>query len=174
MLMTDETNTHDSVPRSPEYSPEREGQDGTVVSYRERVHPSPGMWCFTLLMTMSLGLAYARAYGLTTGLIVALATSGVAVVALIINSPVIVVDDQVVRAGNARLPRVYVGSVKVLDAASTVQARSKRAHPNAFYCLRTGVKESVLIEVTDINDPHPYWHISSRHAVALSQAINAK
>ncbi len=172
--MIDESNTHTPAPRSPEYPREHEGQDGSVVSYRERVLPSAGMWSFTLLMTFSLGLAYARAYGFNTGLVVAVATSSVAVIALLVNSPLIVVDDQVVRAGNARLPRMFVGTVKVLGSTSTVQARSKRAHPNAFYCLRAGVKESVLIEVTDIDDPHPYWHISSRQAKALAQAINAR
>jgi len=164
-------NTHEPAPQARPFSADREGKDGAVVTYRERVFPSIGMWSFTLLMTLSLGLAYGRAYGANTGLAVAMATSSVAVIALLVNSPLLVIDDKVVRAGNARLPLCYVGTVKVLDKTATARARSKRAHPNAFYSLRAGISESLLIEVTDTEDPHPYWQVSSRNAHAVADAI---
>jgi hypothetical protein len=38
--------------------------------------------------------------------------------------------------------------------------------------MKFWISESVIVENTDQDDPHPYWHVSSRHAKALSEALN--
>ncbi len=171
--MTDNAHTHDDGNAHEAFPREREGRDGHNAIYRERVFPTIGMWSFTIAMTISLGIAYGRAYGVNTALAVGIATTSVAIVGMLVNSPVIVIDDTVLRAGNARLPLVHVGAVRVLNREATQEARTKRAHPDAYFSLRAGIKESVLVAVTDLEDPHPYWHIATRHPTKFAAALES-
>jgi hypothetical protein len=61
--------------------------------------------------------------------------------------------------------------VSHLDREATVKARSVNAHPSAYFAIRSWIPESIIVQVDDESDPHPYWHISSRNVTALAQAI---
>jgi hypothetical protein len=148
-----------------------EGIDGKVVAYSERLWPSIGMWLFAIVMTSSLGIAYGRAYGNELGLLVGFATTAAVAIGLIVNAPVIRVDELNFRAGRARLPLRFVGEVRLLDAAGSKRARSTDAHARAYFQLRAGIGASILVEVTDPDDPHPYWQVSTRQADKLAIAI---
>ena len=150
-----------------------EGIDGKVVAYSERLCPSIGMWLFAIAMTSSLGIAYGRAYGNSLGFLVGLATTAAVVIGLAVNAPIIRIDELNFRAGRARLPLQFVGQVKVLDAEQSKRARSTDAHAGAHFQLRGGIGESLIIEVTDPQDPHPYWQVSSRQAEKLVVALES-
>jgi hypothetical protein len=148
-----------------------DGIDGKVVAYSERLWPSIGMWFFAIVMTASLGIAYGRAYGNALGLLVGLATMAAVLIGLAVNAPVIRIDELNFRAGRARLPLEFVGQVKVLDVEQSKRARSTDAHAGAHFQLRGGIGESLIIEVTDPQDPHPYWQVSSRQPGKLLVAL---
>ena len=148
-----------------------EGIDGKVQSYSERLWPSTGMCLFAFVMTSSLGIAYGRAYGNELGILVGFATTAAVAIGLVVNAPVIRVDELNFRAGRARLPLKYVGQVKILDAKGSKRARSTDAHAGAYFQLRAGIAASLIIEVTDPDDPHPYWQVSTRQAEKLVAAI---
>ncbi len=155
-----------------------EGVDGKTPVYQERLWPSLGMWVFAFIMTSSLGIAYAQAYGKELGFIVAIATTFAVAIGLVVNTPLIQVDELNFRAGRARLPLKYVGKIKTLDAQQSRRARSTDANSNAHFQLRGGIKHSVIIEVTDPQDPHPYWQVSTRNPdvliAALTNAMSAQ
>ena len=151
-----------------------EGTDGQTPIYLERVWPSVGMWAFLLLMTASLGIAYAQPFGAFAGWTIFLTTSGAVVAGLIVNAPTIRVDERVLRVGRARLPIQYVGQVRELNEAESKVSRSSNAHAKAHFNLRGGIKSSVIVEVTDTNDPHPYWHFSTRNPGALIAALTSE
>lgn len=148
-----------------------EGVSGNTPSYRERLWPSVGVWLFWLLMTTSLGIAYGRVYGYIIGIIIGILSSILAVIALSFSSPIIEVDELVVRAGAARLPLRFVGEIIELGKENTTQSLRNRAHHNAFFLTRGWIRESILIAVTDEQDPHPYWQISTRNPTTLSESI---
>ena len=149
-----------------------EGVDGKNPVYRERLWPSIGMWLFAFVMTSSLGIAYGRAFGNELGLIVAIFTTIAVAIGLSVNAPIIQVDELNFRVGRARLPLQYVGKNIKLDGQQSRRARSTDANSNAHFQLRGGIKGSVIVEVTDPQDPHPYWQVSTRNPDALISALN--
>jgi hypothetical protein len=150
-----------------------EGIDGNDPIYRERLWPSFGMWVFLFIMTSSLGIAYGRAYGLELGIIVGVAATLVATLGAVVTTPLIQVDELNFRVGKARLPLKYVGKIQTLDAEQSRRARSTDADTRAHFQLRGGIKFTLIVEVTDSEDPHPYWQISTRSPDALVAALNS-
>jgi hypothetical protein len=150
-----------------------EGVDGKSPTYQERLWPSVGQWTFAFIMTASLGIAYGRAYGMDLGVIVGISATILVAIGLIVNAPLIQVDELVFRVGRARLPLQYVGKIQKLDEEQSRRARSTDANSNAHFQLRGGIKNTVIVEVTDPQDPHPYWQVSSRNPDALINALSA-
>ena len=124
-----------------------------------------------MIVTGSLGLAYGYALGPAWGLLTFLVLQGAAAWVLVTTAPVVQVDDRVLRAGRARLPRAYVGAVEVLDGEATRRLRGIDANPYAYHCIRSSVPGAVRVEVSDPDDPHPYWLVSTRDPAAVAAAL---
>lgn len=150
-----------------------EGTTGKHAVYSERLWPSVGMWTFALIMTSSLGVAYGRAYGINLGIVVGSVTSAAIVFSLIKNTPTIRIDELNFQVGKARMPLRFVGKVQILDEAQSRRARSTDAHKDAHFQLRGGIKQTLIVEITDEFDPHPYWQLSSRRPAELAEILMA-
>ena len=150
-----------------------EGVDGTRVVFRERVHAPVWIWLLALMLTASLGVAYGFRLGTVSGVVAFLVSQGLVSWWLLATAPLVVVDDRVLRAGRARLPLRFVGRIAPLDTAQTRDARGRLADPAAFLCLRSWVSRSVLVEVEDPDDPHPYWLVSTRRGRDLAPLLAA-
>jgi hypothetical protein len=150
-----------------------EGVDGESPVFQERLWPSLGQWTFAFIMTSSLGIAYGRAYGADLGIVVGIAATFVVAIGLVVNTPLIQIDELNFRVGRARLPLQYVGKIQKLDAEQSRRARSTDANSNAHFQLRGGIKNTVIVEVTDAQDPHPYWQVSTRNPDGLITALNS-
>jgi len=153
--------------------PAVEGADGTVVAYRERLHAPWWVWLLGTVLTGSLGVAYGFRLGVVPGVVTFLVAQALLAALLLVTAPVVVVDDAVVRAGRARLPLRHVGRVATFDAERTREARGPKADPRAYLCLRGWIRTSVLVEVDDADDPHPYWLVSSRRPRDLAPVLAA-
>jgi hypothetical protein len=149
-----------------------EGVDGKNPVFQERLWPSLGQWAFAFIMTSSLGIAYGRAFGADLGIVVGIAATLVVAIGLFVNTPLIQIDELNFRVGRARLPLQYVGKIQKLDAEQSRRARSTDANSNAHFQLRGGIKNTLIVEVTDSQDPHPYWQVSTRNPDALIAALN--
>ncbi len=165
--MTEESRTADGVDGV------AEGVDGSDVAYRERVHAPWPVWLVTLVMTASLGIAYGYRLGALVGIAFFLAPQALAAWWLLGTAPLVVVDDRVFRAGRARLPLRHVGRIAPLDPDQTREARGTLADPAAYLCTRGWTSHSVLVEVDDPDDPHPYWLVSTRHGHDLAPILAA-
>ena len=148
-----------------------EGQDGLVCAFDERLRAPWGAWAFSLFLTGTLGIAYAFAAGPVPGVAAFALTQAVATWALLVTAPRVRVDERVLRAGRARLPRAVVGRVRTLDAATTRRLRGVDTDAAAYLCVRSWVPRAVLVEVRDPADPHPYWLVSTRHPERLAAAL---
>lgn len=151
-----------------------EGIDGKQVIYRERLLPAISTWVLIVFMTVSLGIAYGYVYGVTFGIWLTVGSTFAVYFVTYLISPVIQVDELVLRVGTARLPRKFVGNPKVLDRAQTNKSRRSHTHRDAYLVMRASVPESIVIEVQDEQDPHPYWQFSSRNPAALIAALQSK
>jgi hypothetical protein len=141
-------------------------------SYRERVWPSPWIVVIAALAIPASLLTFA-AINVTVGAITGvLLFSGVVIVA-VASAPTIEVSDGMLRAGSARVPLSYVGAV---TAARREEARHERGpglDARAHLVLRPDIDPIARIELTDPDDPTPYWVVSTRRPEQLAAAIAA-
>jgi hypothetical protein len=73
--------------------------------------------------------------------------------------------------GAARLPLRYIGRVEIVPKDGKQVALGPELDPAAFLMLRSWVGPVVRLEVTDPDDPTPYWIFSVRDAEALVAAL---
>lgn len=73
--------------------------------------------------------------------------------------------------GAARLPLRYIGRVEIVPKEGKQAALGPELDPAAFLMLRAWVGPVVRLEVTDPDDPTPYWIFSVRDAKALVAAL---
>lgn len=144
-----------------------EGKDGFNRIYRERLLPGISAWLLVFFMTGSLGIAYGYVFGNTFGVVLTIFATGAIYALMYFGSPIIAVDELVIRVADARLPRQFVGSPSLLDETRTRESRRTATHRDAYIVMRAAIKESIIFDVKDENDPHPYWQFSSRHPAKL-------
>lgn len=141
--------------------------------FRERLWPGVGFPSFMIFMGGSLAIAYQRAYHGQSGALTFFATIIVTVVTTFLVAPVVEVTHDLLRVGKARISREHLGKIAVLDAHQTKHALGQGAHGSALTVTRAAIKSSVLVEVRDENDPHPYWQFSTRRPAQLLQALQS-
>lgn len=83
----------------------------------------------------------------------------------------IVVDDGLLRVGNARIESHHLGRAVALDADQARRAAGVDADARAFLLLRPYLSRAVKVHVLDPADPAPYWLISTRHPDELADAV---
>jgi hypothetical protein len=99
----------------------------------------------------------------------------VATVGLWRSSPVVIVDASGVRVGDATLPRTALGPARVMRGEELTRLRrgQEPAIGLALYSVAPpwSPGQAVLLTVTDGEDPHRAWLLSSRQTPALIQAL---
>ena len=174
----DAENVSDQRLPTPESTePIREGMDGSgPIHYQERMVPPVLVWVFAEFIVATLAGAYAYAIGGTRGAVVGAAVLLVVglltALALWRTAPVIRVDTRVVRAGRARLPLQFVDRAAAITKSEVTRIGGIDADPTAYLCVRSWNRGGIVIEVSDPQDPHPYWLVASRHPQQLLQAID--
>ena len=73
--------------------------------------------------------------------------------------------------GQARIPLRYVGRAEIVPKENKQQALGPELDPTAFLMLRAWVGPVVRVEITDPDDPTPYWVFSVRDPKALITAL---
>lgn len=149
-------------------------QDAAALPYRELLLPRWWVWLLPAAGAGLLGLAYGTAYGARAGWLVGAATALLLLALTASTRTRIGVDTDGVRAARAHLPAEFIGEVRPLDADATFRARTASADARAYLLLRTwAAPTSVVLEVTDPQDPHPYWLLSTRRPQRLADALVA-
>jgi hypothetical protein len=78
------------------------------------------------------------------------------------------------RVGSACVPLRFVGRVEVVDRRDKQAALGPELDPAAFVLHRGWVGPLVRVEVTDPDDPSPYWIFSVREPDRLLSALPAR
>lgn len=87
------------------------------------------------------------------------------------GSKKIVVTDEWLSAGRARIERTYIGASAALDSEEMRLLAGRDASARAYLLLRPYISTGVRIDIEDPHDPTPYWLLSSRRASALAAAL---
>ena len=141
--------------------------------YRERL--TAPWWAWPVAVAVSAFVATELAIGafalrspLTYIVAGVLALAGVAALSRIR----IAVDDEDLHVDDARLPRLFIGEVTIIDAEARRDLLGQDADPLAFVIMRPWIPGGVRVEVDDPADPTPYWFVSSRHPARLAAALS--
>ncbi|MBV7411942.1 DUF3093 domain-containing protein [Dermabacteraceae bacterium TAE3-ERU27] len=138
--------------------------------FRERLTPSPAVWFLTVLfggsfgiimIPLSLRLAAFVAVGACVGMCVWMWTL----------SPVVEVTAQRFRAGRASIDPALLGEADAPTREESASLMSTGYAPLAYHCTRAWVPDTVRVQVSDPEDPTPYWLVSSRHPQELAAAL---
>lgn len=141
--------------------------------YRERLRAPVRWWLlwglmiWTFWLAMAVALPGSLALGIALGLYVLLALA-----LLTYGSVRIVVTDEWLHVGRARIERRFVGHVEALDAARMRAISGPEADARAYLVLRPYIKTAVRIVIDDPADPAPYWLVSARRTAALAAALD--
>ncbi len=92
-------------------------------------------------------------------------------VLLLASSPVITVEDGFLRAGRAQISVAHLGKIEKFDGQEATQQRGPLLDARAHLLIRGWVNTILRINLTDPNDPTPYWIISTRKPEQLANAI---
>lgn len=149
-----------------------EGQDGHAPHYAERLWPAWWVWLLVPVLVSVLAIAYGAAYDPVWGWTIEVAGTASIWVLLALTTPLIRVDDRVFRAGAARLPLWAVGKATPMSR-DDVRTHLRTGDARTYLLIRTwATAGAVLVEVTDPEDPHPAWLVSTRHPQTLAEALN--
>lgn len=144
----------------------------TRIRYRERL--SPSLW---LLVTVALAgpmvALIAVPAGSTIALVAGAAVSALLVIAVIAVTPVVTVEDDILRAGRAHIEVRHLGTPTPLIAEDARQARGPGLPARGWHLIRGGIDGLVVVPNIDPDDPVDAWTISSRTPDRLAAAIIA-
>ena len=83
---------------------------------------------------------------------------------------VITYQDNLLRVGNAKLEKEFIGKLRVLNESELKSARNTR---NNFLAIRFWIKTGLNIEINDKRDPNLNWVISMRRGSELKEKLSS-
>jgi hypothetical protein len=142
------------------------------IYYSERLWVPASWW----VIGMFFAVSFVSAVGLYAGPIVSaaasLVTAGCVAAALVAYGNYrIQVDADGLHAGRAVLDWASTGDAVALDREATGVRLGTGADPSGWLAIRGYVHEAVEVTLTDPDDPHPYWLVSTRRPAELVAAI---
>ena len=139
--------------------------------YRERLYPAAWVFLATALV-IPAGLLVFLPINPTIGVFVAVGMYVVILVVLLATTPTVEVTDATFTAGRARIPRTLVGKATAFEASEATAERGVRLDARAWLLLRGWIPGIVRVQLTDPDDPTPYWLVASRNPEKLAEALN--
>lgn len=143
------------------------------MDYSERLHVPLRWWVqgtmlvasFWLALAVSMDDYFAVVWTLTAAMLLLMAGAFTSYGARIR------VSDGVLHAGRAHIALAHVGSVEALGREDTRRVAGVDADARAYLLLRPYLKRAVKVEITDPDDPTPYWLLHTRHPRELAAAL---
>lgn len=146
--------------------------NGGVTDYTEVLRPSFGVYLIVALVLPILTLTFAP-FSLPLGIGVSVVVFAAICVLLFTLSPRIVVTSTTLRAGRAVIERRYIGAVSAFSGDAARAERGVNLNATAWTLFRGYIDPVVKIEITDEQDPTPYWLVSSRRPLELATVLRA-
>lgn len=138
--------------------------------YRERLHPSVVTLIPVILIIPASILVFAP-INFVAGCITAVVLFIGAIALLYLGSPVIRVVGNELHAGRAHISTTLLGETEIYRGADARRERGPALDARAWLCIRGWVDPVVKIQITDPQDPTPYWLVSSRKPEQLVRAL---
>jgi Protein of unknown function (DUF3093) len=139
--------------------------------FRERLTVPIMWWLLAGLFSLSVLIAVGAYLGAIWGVGTSVATLLVAAAIFGSASIVISVDENEIHVGRATIEHAYIAACRALSAEETRHRTGVEADARAHLVLRPYIKTAVEITLDDLDDPVPYWLVSTRHPRRLAAAL---
>jgi hypothetical protein len=140
--------------------------------FAERINWPIWLWLFLAIMIASLYLTFWAPLGNLIAAIVCSLTSIILIYTSRKSALEIVVINNWLYVGNAKIECKHIKKVIALEKADFLALRGQHADPAAFNATRFWVSTGVKVELKDKNDPTPYWLIATRKPKRLKAVLD--
>lgn len=159
----------------PEFPEEAQSSDSPSAParpvYREKLWPTP--WVFiAAALVIPASILVLVPISLLAGIITAAVLYSGCVALLVATSPLVQVQDGILRAGRARITVEMLGEAEAFTGVDATAQRGPKLDARAWMLIRGWISPIVRIPLLDATDPAPYWLVSSRQPTKLAAAIN--
>jgi hypothetical protein len=139
--------------------------------YRERLWAAPWLFISTALVIPASILVFAP-ISMAAGIVVAIVLYLAIVAMLIASSPTLRVTKTHLIAGRASIPLEMIGQPQAFRDEQATLERGQRLDARAWLLIRGWVKPVVKVPVLDVDDPAPYWLLSTRNPDQLVRVLD--
>lgn len=139
--------------------------------YRERLWATPWLFISTILIVPAVMLVFAP-INFAVGVVLAIVFYAAIVIALLVSAPVIRVTSAELLAGHARIPLEFIGEPVAFRGEEATLQRGQRLDARTWLLIRGWIKPVVKVPVLDVDDPAPYWLISTRNPDQLVRVLD--
>jgi hypothetical protein len=108
---------------------------------------------------------------LTLGIWSGLGLSVVAVGLMFAKSARIAVDSESLKVSNAQIDRQFISGAEVIQSSEGFAERGRNLDARAWIHFQGSVKTLVKVNISDPEDPTPYWLFSTRNPAELVKAL---
>jgi hypothetical protein len=146
------------------------------VIFKEVLRPPIWVLAFIYFLLLSLVIAIWAAFSpRATFFTFLVATIAIIYLAFAMRSTITISDsesDRELRVGRAHIARNFIGKVTVVDSQTMRLLRTRDADPAAYLAIKFWASTGVKIEITDPQDPTPYWLITSKRGEEIAALLN--
>lgn len=144
-----------------------------MTTFREVLRPSAGLYVIAAFLIPTFTLVIAP-WNVWLGVAVGVALYVAIVIAMITTSPVIELSETELRVGKAHIERRFISAASAYAGSHAVAARGTGLDARAWIFLRGWVNPVVRVDISDPEDPTPYWLFSTRNPEELVAALREK
>jgi hypothetical protein len=91
---------------------------------------------------------------------------------LVSSAPVLMLTETEFSAKGAIIERKFLGTAEVIPRDRVFAELGTNLDARAWLSIQASIKGLVKVEVSDPNDPTPYWMVSTRNPERLAKLIN--
>ena len=92
---------------------------------------------------------------------------------IFLSSPVIEITESSLKCKGAEIEKQFLGQIQVISKSESFEELGRKLDARAWLSIQASVKTMVKIEVSDPEDPTPYWLVTTRNPEAVIQALRA-
>lgn len=143
------------------------------LRYREKLWPGWWLWVAAVVIGASVSIAFFPV-GILYGVIALVIGIALCVAALLATTPTVEVSDDQLRVGRARIGRQHLGRVAAHRGDAAREQLGPGFDARSYQCIRGWIDAVITVEVSDPQDPTPYWLFSTRHPQTLLATLGSQ
>lgn len=138
--------------------------------YKERVLPNFGTFAAIFALLPSIAII-SEPFDIRIGLVIGVLVVITFWMLLILRAPKIELSQLELKVGRVAISRNLIGEAEIISKDRIFLERGPKLDPGAHKVFQGSVKSAIKLQITDPEDPTPYWLISTRKPDKLAEHL---